>query len=191
MDIRGVHQLRKDIEQFLQKKGKDLLLKRHMAEKQSYAANIIATALVTVAGEAFLPGSAAWITATQGAAIASLYYLYTGKILSENAAFAILPTFLAETAGFSIFLFVESFLPPTGVIDVAAAVIAVIITLAMLATVNNMLYNGAELEQKELLQSKFRTYHKQAQQEIKNLALTDIRNLPGILDIVTKFLGMH
>ncbi|MCC5629349.1 hypothetical protein LC613_15245 [Nostoc sphaeroides CHAB 2801] len=162
-----------------------------MAEKQSYAVTIIATALVAVAGEAFLPGSAAWITATQGVAIASLSYLYTGKILSTNAAIAILPTFFAETAGSSIFLFVKSFLPPTGIIDVAAAGVSVIITLAILATVNNILSDGAQLEQKELLSSKFRTYHKQAKEVIKNLALTDISNLPAISTIVTKFLGSY
>lgn len=191
MDIRGVHPLRKDIEEFLEKKGKDLLLKRHMAEKQSYAVTIIATALVAVAGKAFLPGSAAWITATQGVAIASLSYLYTGKILSTNAAIAILPTFFAETAGSSIFLFVKSFLPPTGIIDVAAAGVSVMITLAILATVNSILSDGAELEQKELLSSKFKTYHKQAKELIKELALTDISNLPALSIIVTKFLGSY
>jgi small GTP-binding protein len=175
MDIRGVYQLRKDIEKFLEKKGKDLLIKRHMAEKQSYAVTIIATAVVAVAGEAFLPGSATWIIATQGVAIASLHYLYTGKILSTKAAIAILPTFFAETNRSSIFLFVKSFLPPTGIIDVPAAVIAVITTVAILATVNSILSTGSELEQEELLRSKFRTYHKQAKEGIKDLALTDIQ----------------
>lgn len=189
MDIRGVFQLRKDIEEFLEKKGKDLLLKRHMAEKQSYAIAIIATALAAVAGEAFIPGSAVLITATQGVAIASLYYLYTGKILSPKTAIAILPTFLAQTAGSSLFLFVKSFLPPTGIVDVAAAGVAVIITLALLATVNHILSSGAELEQEELLRSKFRTYHQQAKEFLKDLALTDISQPPDWSTIVTKFLG--
>jgi hypothetical protein len=189
MDIRGVYGLRNDIEEFLEKKGKDLLLARHMAEKQTHAVKIIATALAAVAGEAFIPGSAAYITATQGVAIASLYYLYTGKILSSQAAIAILPTFLAETAGSSLFLFVKSFLPPTGIVDVAAAGVAVVITLSLLATVNHILSTGAELEQEELLRSKFRTYHQQAKEVLKELALTDVRDLPGWSTIVTKFLG--
>ncbi|OKH38710.1 GTP-binding protein [[Phormidium ambiguum] IAM M-71] len=189
MDIRGVFQLRQDIEDFLEKKGKDLLLKRHMAEKQSYAIAIIATALAVVAGEAFIPGSAVLITATQGVAIASLYYLYTGKILSPKTAIAILPTFLAQTAGSSLFLFVKSFLPPTGIVDVAAAGVAVIITLALLATVNHILSSGAELEQEELLRSKFRTYHQQAKEFLKDLALTDISQPPDWSTLVTKFLG--
>ena len=189
MDIRGVEHLRSDIEKFLEKKGKDLLLARHMAEKQSYAVKIIAVALMAVAGEAFIPGSALYITATQGVAIASLYYLYTGKILSAEASLAILPTFLAETAGSSLFLFVKSFLPPTGVVDIAAAGVAVVITLALLATVNHILSNGAELEQEELLKQKFKVYHQQAKDTLKELALTDIRDLPDWTEIVAKFLG--
>lgn len=191
MDIRGVAQLRSDLEEFLEKKGKNLLLARHMAEKQSYAIAIIATALVAVAGEAFIPGSAAYITATQGVAIASLYYLYTGKIMSAQAALAILPTFLAETAGSSLFLFVKSFLPPTGIVDVAAAGVAVVVTLALLATVNHILASGAELEEEGLLRSKFRTYHKDAKEMFKELAVTDIRDLPGWSALVARFLAGH
>ena len=80
----------------------------------------------------FVPGSAAWIAGAQSVAIASLYYLYKGEILSAEAALAILPTFVAESAATSLFLFVKSFLPPTGIVDVAAAALAVTITLAML-----------------------------------------------------------
>lgn len=189
MDIRGVSYLRKDIEKFLEKKGKDLLLARHMAEKQSYAVKIIASALVTVAGAAFIPGSAAYITAAQGIAIASLHYLYTGKVMSSQTALSILPTFLAETAGSSLFLFAKSFLPPTGIVDIAAAGVAVTITLALLATVNHILSTGAELEQEELLQSKFRTYRKQARDAMRELSLTDVQDLPGWSVIVDQFLG--
>jgi small GTP-binding protein len=98
LDIRGVYWLREDIENFLESKGKDLLLARQMGEKKSYATKIIAVALVAVAGQAFIPGAAAYITATQAAAIVSLYYLYTGEILSSKASLAILPVFAAEAA---------------------------------------------------------------------------------------------
>jgi len=189
MDIRGVISLRSDIEDFLQKKGKDLLLMRHMAEKQSSAVKIIGTALAAVAGESFLPGSTVYITATQGIAIASLHYLYTGKVLSPQASLGVLPTLLAETAGSSLFLFVKSFLPPTGIIDAAAAGVAVTITLALLSTVNYILSSGASLEQKELLKSKFETYRHQASDVLKELALTDIKDLPDWLKIVTVFLN--
>ena len=190
MDIRGVCYLRHDIEEFLEKKGKDLLLGRHMAKKESNAVKIIAAALLAVGAEAFIPGSAAYITATQGVAIASLHYLYTGKVMSPNVAIGILPTFLAETAGSSIFLFVKSFLPPTGIIDVAAAGVAITITLALLATVNHILSTGAELKQEDLLKSTFKRNHKRATELLKELALTDVKNLPGWSKIVTDFIGV-
>ncbi|MEH1878680.1 GTPase [Nostoc sp.] len=188
LNIRGVYWLREDIENFLGSKGKDLLLARHMGKKKSYAVGIVATALVAVAVQAFIPGSAAYITATQGAAIVSLSYLYTGEILSSKAAFALLPAFASEAATTTLFLWVKSFLPPTGVIDIAAAVIAVSITLAILATVNCLLASGAKLEEEELLKSKFRTYRKQAETALKGLALTDLKDLPSLKGIIEKLL---
>ncbi|MDZ7969966.1 MAG: GTPase [Nostoc sp. DedSLP03] len=131
LDIRGVYGLREDIENFLGSKGKDLLLARHMGEKKSYAVTIIATALVAVAVQAFIPGSAAYITATQASAIVALSYLYTGEILSSKAAFSLLPAFASEAVTTTLFLWAKSFLPPTGVIDIAAAAVAVSITLAI------------------------------------------------------------
>ncbi len=96
-----------------------------------------------------------------------------------------------NTLGSSLFLFVKSFLPPTGIVDVAAAVVAVGITLALLATVNNLLSNGYKLDEEELLQSTFRRNHKQAQDLMKKLALTDIKDIPkdisGWSAIVTRF----
>lgn len=187
-DIRGVFSLREDIESFLESKGKDLLLARHMGEKKSYATKIVAAALVAVAAEAFIPGNAVYITATQTSAIASLYYLYTGEILSPKTALSTLPVFAAEAAGTNLFLWVTSLLPPTGVVNVAAAGIAVSITLAILATVNFILESGAKLEEEELLKSKFRTYRKQADTIFKGLLLTDVKDLPAWKGIIEKFL---
>jgi small GTP-binding protein len=191
MDIRGVAKLRSDIETFLEKKGKDLLLARHMSQKQSSAVKIITVALAAVAGQAFIPGSAAYITATQGVAIASLYYLYTGEVLSPKVTLAILPTFIAQAAGSNLFLFVKSFLPPTGIVDMAAAGVAVSMTLALLATVNYILSTGAKLEQRDLLRSKFQTYQQYSKDALKELALTDIKDLNALTAIVTKLLSSH
>ncbi|MEJ6480971.1 GTPase [Nostoc punctiforme UO1] len=188
LDIRGVYGLREDIENFLASNGKDLLLARHMGEKKSYAIGIIATALVAVAIQAFIPGSAAYIAATQAAAIVSLSYLYTGEILSSKAAFALLGAFAREAVTTTLFLLFKSFLPPTGVIDMAAAVIAVSITLAILATVNSVLESGAKLEEKELLNSKFPTKRKQAETALKGLALTDLKDLLSMKGIIEKLL---
>lgn len=189
MDIRGVASLRNDIEKFLEKNGKDLLLARHMAEKKSYATKIILAALVAVAGAAFVPGSSVYIAAAQSVAIASLYYLYKGEILSSEAAIAVIPTFMAQSTGSSLFLAVKSFLPPTGVIDAAAAAVAVVITLAMLATINHLLASGHELSESELIQSLFKTYKKSAARAATDLGNTNINNRDGFKKIVSDFLN--
>ncbi len=98
---------------------------------------------------------------------------------------------MAETTGSNLFLFVKSFLPPTGIIDVAAAVVAVSITLALLTTVNHLLFDGYKLEEEELLQSTFKRNHNKAKDFMKELALTDIKDIPkdisGWSTIVTRF----
>lgn len=189
MDIRGVASLRSDIEAFLKKKKKDLLFARHMGNKQPYAIGIIAVALMAVAAEAFIPGSSAYITATQAAAIASLNYLYTGEVLSPITALQILPVFIAETAGQSLFLFAKSFLPPTGFIDLIAAGVAVSVTLALLATVNYVLsQQGGTLDQKDLLRTGFKKYRKSAEETVKNLSIKEIQGVDGWTEIVQRFL---
>lgn len=177
MDIRGVYALRNDIEAFLQKGGKDLLLKRHMADKKPYANGIIASALASVATQSLLPGAALYITVTQTLAIASLYYLYTGKILSSKTIIATIPVFVTETPVSNLFLAVKSFFPPTGVLDFPATVVAVTSTLAMLASVNYIFYTGAELEQEKLLKEHFRNFHQKAKDFIVKLTLTKIEDL--------------
>ncbi|MBN3922380.1 GTPase [Nostoc sp. NMS4] len=173
LDIRDIDWLRYDIQDFLVSKGKDLLLARHMGDKEAYANGIITTALLSVTVEAFLPGSAAIITATQAAAIASLYYLYTGEIISLKTVVGSITTFATEAGVKSILLWIQSLLPPNGVTNIAAAGIAVTITLAMLATVKTILANGAKIQQEELLRQKFQYYRKKAEQSVKNLAFSE------------------
>jgi hypothetical protein len=160
-DLRGVDELRTDVETFVEGEGKALLLARLMGEKRTYAVKIIVGALVAVGGEAFVPGSAIYITGTQAVAIASLYYLYTGRVLSKASALALLPTFAAESVGTTVFLWVTSFLPPTGIVNVAAAAVAMTVTAGVLLSVNAVLASGAELREKDLLRSKFRAVRAQ------------------------------
>lgn len=82
MDIRGVDELREKINDFLDQEKKGIIFAKHLKEKDRYAIKIIAAALASVAAEAFIPGSAAYITATQVVAISSLNYLYTGDALT-------------------------------------------------------------------------------------------------------------
>jgi small GTP-binding protein len=162
LDIRGVDDLRGDIEHFLGKEGKQLLFARHMADRRKYAVGIVAAALAAVAFEAFIPGSAAYITATQASAIAALYYLYTGRVLSAKSAISLLPAFVGQSLGRRLFLFAKSFLPPTGVVDIAAAGVAISVTLAMLAAVVSLLESGAQELQQTALADRFRRVDVQA-----------------------------
>lgn len=175
MDLRGVDEVREEIFGFLEKEGKAILLARHLKNREKYAYGIIGTALMAVAAEAFIPGSAAYITATQVVAISSLHYLYTGEILSKSASLALLPTFAGQSAGTTAFLWAKSFFPPTGILDVIAAGIAVAITFAMLASVKLVLEKGFSLDRADLLAKAFEAF-KAAADELKKVSPSDMKN---------------
>jgi small GTP-binding protein len=160
LDIRGVDELREAILTFLKKHGKDLLLAREMEKKSVIARRIIYGALAAVAVEAFIPGSALYITGTQAAAIMSIHYIYTGEGLTKQHAIAAIPLFASQSIGASAFLVAKSFLPPTGVLDIAAAVVAVTVTLAMLSTVNWMYENGYNFDNKTEIKEQFNKFKK-------------------------------
>ena len=173
--LRGIDDLRSDIEGFLESKQKKLLLARHMSEKRNYAKGIIVTAIAAVGVQAALPGKAAFITATQLAAIASLHFLYKGSVLSKSSAWAVLPVFAGQAIATNVFLFFTSFIPPTGVIEVAAAVTAISITSAMLLAVNYALSNGFDLKDTEVLKGKFREYRSLISQMAKIRSISDLQ----------------
>jgi small GTP-binding protein len=188
MDIRGIEELSEEIWRYLREEGKDLLLARHLGDKRKYAAGIIATALAAVAAEAFIPGSAAYITATQVLAITSLYYLYKGEILSKSSALALLPTFAGQSIGTTIFLWAKSVLPPTGIVDIAAAGIAIGITFSMLAAVNYLLSHGYDIDQREILKSKFNEYQSATPTDFAKKLVSIISQGGSIKDIVYRTL---
>jgi hypothetical protein len=136
--------------------GVDAPVERVRRAKRPYAAGIIGGAALVTAMEGFLPGTAAFVVTTQVGAISSLYYLYTGRWLGRTQALALLPVFVGEAAGGSVFLLAKSFLPPTGAADVAAAFVASSITIAMLGAVAGALEQGSMLNQKEELRLAFR-----------------------------------
>jgi small GTP-binding protein len=178
LDTRGVNELREDIEVFLDSEGKKLLLARHMSDKKSYAKGIIVTAVTAVGVQAIFPGRAFYITATQMGAITYLYYIYTGKVLSKGSVLALLPVFAGQAVATNVFLFFTSFIPPTGVVEVAAAITAISITSAMLAAVNFVLSSGVELTEKDttgILKTKFNEYRNRVGTILKRLGMTDIR----------------
>ncbi len=189
MDLRGVAEVRDEIFIFLRRHKKDILLARHLRNKNEYAIKLIAAALVAVAGEAFIPGSAAYITATQLAAITSLHYVYKGKALDKSAALALLPSFVGESLGTNIFLWAKSFLPPTGVVDIAAAFVAVTITFAMLAAVKWMLENQYELDKKDSLKGAFNEFKEKFKKNLKDIDITDLKNPKFVFDFLLRILN--
>jgi hypothetical protein len=188
MDIRGVDEVRDDILLFLRTEGKEILFAKILKNKDKYAIGIIAAALAVVAGEAFIPGSAAYITATQISAITALNYLYTGEVLTKTSALALLSAFIGESAGMTAFLWAKSFLPPTGVLDVAAAGIAVVITFAMLAAVKWVLENGHSLNESKLLKQEFNKFYS-AGAELRNMSLNDIKSKNNIINMIGRLLA--
>lgn len=188
MDIRGVDELREEVFNFLNTEGKAILLARHLKNKENYALGIIGAAIAAVAGEAFIPGSAAYITATQVVAITSLNYLYKGEVMSKSSALAILPNFVGESLGTSAFLFAKSFLPPTLILDVAAAGIAVTITFAMLAAVKWMLENEHSFDDKEILKKVFNKF-KSIGDELKKASIDDLKDKRSIIQFVARLLA--
>lgn len=187
MDIRGVDGVQDTILDFLKREKKDLLFARFLKSKEKYAISIIATAIVVVAGEAFIPGSAAYITATQIVAITSLNYLYAGAVLSKGSALRLLPSFIGESLGMSAFLWAKSFLPPTLVLDIAAAGIAVVITFAMLAAVRWVLMNGHSLDEREEVKKAFKIF-KVVGAELKDLRIEDLKNRTAVLNLLGRLL---
>jgi hypothetical protein len=134
----------------------DLPVARARRAKRPYATAIVAGAALAAAGEGLLPGTAAFVVATQVSAIAGLYYLYTGKWLARSQALAVVPAFASEAVGGSLFLLAKSLLPPTGVADAAAAVIAASMTISMLGAITWALERGYSLEEKHQLALAFK-----------------------------------
>lgn len=151
LDLRGISDMRREIEAFLAYKGKDLLLARHIFSKEETATKIISAALVGVAAGSFAPGAAVIVATVQLGALYSLYYLYTGKILTKGAATGVLLSLGGQAAVTQLFVLVKSFLPPTGIADFAAAYGAVVFSFAMLAAFTKVLSRGsADIRGEEL-----------------------------------------
>jgi hypothetical protein len=138
---------------------------RALRAKRPYATAVIAGAALVSAAEGLLPGAAAFVVITQVGAIASLYYLYTGRFLARSQALSILPAFATEAAGGSLFLLAKSFLPPTGVADAIAAGVAASMTISILGAVTFALEQGSSLQEKQQLVLAFRRMNAKSRAE--------------------------
>ena len=188
MDIRGIEEVKNEIFAFLEKEGKAILLARHLKDKKKFAVGIIGSALLAVAVEAFIPGSAAYITATQATSITALHYLYTGKTLSKTNSFSLIGTFASESIGTTLFLWSKSLLPPTGIVDIVAAGVAMVVTFAMLAAVKWVLENNYSLEQIDKLTEAF-VHFKVAGDDLKKTSLDDLKDKESVINLIARLLS--
>lgn len=190
LDIRGVDELRTDVLAFLAKHGKSLLLERELMAKSALARKAVYTCMVAVAGFAFIPGSAIYISGAQAAAIMSIHYIYTGELISKHHAVAAIPLFASQSIGSNLFLLAKSFLPPTGVLDIAAAGVAASVTLAMLSTVNWMYENGYNFDNKSEIKEQYEKFYKM----LKDLGFKEIletvkkRDTQAIMNLISRFI---
>lgn len=188
LNIKGVDELREDIEDFLAKKGKDLLLARLMNNTKPYAVKIILTALLSVIPAAFVPGSAVSVTTIQVVAISSLYYLYKGEVLPIDSVWVTMMAFLSQAGASSLFILISSFFPPNGVIDIVTATVAVTTTLSMLLAVNSLLSKGAELKNREILQNEFKQFKPKVKEALNQYSIKDLAKKPSILKQMIEWL---
>lgn len=186
--LKGIDEVRDDVLEFLKKNGKDLLLAKELKDKRKQAIATIAAACVSAAGAAFAPGSALYIGAIQATAIATLSYIYTGEMIKKSQAVSMVGIFVAESLGMELFLIVKSFLPPTGILDIAAAIIALTITAAMLTAVARIYSMGYSLDDKKEMLSIFETLKKVIKEEMKNAKKEDLLSLDFYKKIIFELL---
>ena len=190
LDVRGVDILKQDILKFLKKHGKDLILERELEKKSVLAKRVIYSSLVGVAGAAFIPGSAVYITGIQAGAIMSIHYIYTGEVLSKKSAIAALPLFASQSIGSSLFLVAKSLLPPTGIVDIVAAGVAATVTIAMLSTVNWVYENDYNLDDKKELKEQYSVFYN----ILKDMGFKEVWSIVStfdrqkLMDLISKFI---
>lgn len=141
--IRGIDELRQAVEDSL-KEGKALKLKRAIKGKSEAAKSAVIFGTIMAVIAALVPGpSAIGIVVVQVIAIGRIHYIYTNSIISKTSILTIIPIFAGQSVAGSLFLSIKSLIPiPTGVIEVAAAVTALMITLPMLLTVSFLYAEG-------------------------------------------------
>lgn len=168
--IEGVKKLKDAVYEILEKKKKDILLKKSMKDKRSLAISIAVGATVGTVAASFVPASSIYITGIQMVTISSLVYLYTGEALDKKNIGAILLSTAGQNAGKNLFIFASSFIPG---VDVAGAVVAGTVTAALLAAVIVFLESGKSLNDVKDLNDTYRKIYSTAK---SMLNVSDIRN---------------
>ncbi len=182
--IEGVDELRSEVFNLLAKQKKDILLKKNMGNKRKYAISIAVTATVAAAGEAFIPGSAVYITATQAVAIASIAYVYTGRKLSIKEASGLMLPMIGQTAGKQLFIFASSFFPILG--DTIGAAVAGSVTIAILSTVIIFFELGYDISDSDELLSIFKDVFPAVKNSVTDSGAKDSGFIDRIINNIMK-----
>lgn len=178
--IRGVQDVKDEIFKVCFSNGKIAFIAKEVSQKQPAAMGIIATACVASVGAVLVPGTALIIGAAQATAISSLFFLYRGSFPDKTEVARIISVFGKGTGlglGAVTASIVMSFLPPTGVFDIAAIMIIVPYMSASLLLVNFLLSKGMEIKNSDALDHEFERVNKKL---IKAVATADWRNINKI-----------
>lgn len=184
LDLRGIEDLRKDIWIFLAHRGKNLLLSRHLYNKEHNAVQIIASSLVVVAAGCLSPGAPVIVATTQLGAIYSLHYLYTGKFLTKSGAINVILSVGTQQLGTQLFLLINSLLPTSGLSSYAV----VVYTFTLLAAYTKILARGDEVVTNEKLIAEFQSTKKELKIVISESSAKDWRNKDFWGEIIEKML---
>ncbi len=144
LDLRGVDELRADLEAALE--DKVLRLARHMRRRLPYAAEIVSGALTITSRLPVLRASPAASVVAQVRAICAMHFLYTGNTLGRAAALAVLPV-VARCAPLTwLALWLPPLMPVWLLLRGLAARLRAGLTFGLLAAVQGALAAGEPLE---------------------------------------------
>lgn len=153
LDLRGVDELRVDLEAALQ--DKVLRLARHMRRRLPYAAEIVSSAMTVTSRLPVLRASPAASVVAQVRAICAMHFLYTGSTLGRASALALLPVVARNAPLTWLALWLPPLMPLWLVLRSLAARLRAALTFGLLAAVQGALAEGEPL-QRDTLGPRFR-----------------------------------
>lgn len=148
LDLRGVDELRADLEGALQ--DKVLRLARHMRRRLPYAAEIVSGAMTVTARLPVLRASPAASVVAQVRAICALHFLYTGATLGRATALSLLPVVARNAPLTWLALWLPPLMPLWLVLRSVAIRLRASLTFGLLAAVQGALAAGEPLQRATL-----------------------------------------
>lgn len=187
--INGMTEIRNAVFESCFNIGKIAFIAREIQQKQSAAIKIIAAACVASLGAIWLPGTIAFIGAAQASAISSLGYLYKGRLISKEEITKIMTTFSNASAmsiGAVAYALFVSFLPPTGVFDLAGIIIVIAYMASTLLIINYLFSKGLEIESSVKLTQEFNRIDKKLSTSIANADIREINQMNFWIELLSQ-----